>query len=58
MLQNHLECLERALNAIVRLCHTGKLQHINDSDLRALERVTENLVAEIDTQEEGERSRV
>jgi hypothetical protein len=49
MLQNHLECLERALNAIVRLCHTGKLQHINDSDLRALERVTENLVAEIDT---------
>jgi hypothetical protein len=58
MLQNHLESLERALNAIVRLCHTGKLQHSNDSDLRALERVTENLVAEIDTQEEGERSRV
>jgi hypothetical protein len=38
--------------------HPGELQHINDSDLRALERVIENLVAEMDTQEEGEGSRV
>jgi hypothetical protein len=58
MLQNHLKCLERALNAIVWLCHTGKLQHNNDSDPRALERVIENLIAEIDTQEEGEGSKV
>ena len=53
MLQDHLECLERALNAMAWLYHTGKLQHINDSDLKALERVIENLMAEIDTQEES-----
>jgi len=33
-------------------------KHINDSDLWTLERVIENLVAEMDTQEEGEGSRV
>jgi hypothetical protein len=34
------------------------MQHINGSDLRALEGVIENLVAEIDSQEEDERSGV
>jgi hypothetical protein len=34
------------------------MQHINDSDLRALEGVIENLVAEIDSQEEDEGSGV
>ena len=57
ILHGHLEALERALNAIAWLYHTGRLQRINDSDLRALERVIENLVAEINTQEESEGPR-
>jgi hypothetical protein len=45
ILHGHLEALERALNAIAWLYHT------------ALERVIENLVAEINTQEESEGPR-
>jgi hypothetical protein len=35
------------------LSHRQAGKHINDPDLRALERVIENLVAEMDTQEEA-----
>ena len=52
MLREHLQSLERVLNALAWLYHTGQAQHITDSDLRTLERVVEHLVAEIDTQEE------
>ena len=52
LLREHLQSLERVLNALAWMYNTGQAQHITDSDLRTLERVVEHLVAEIDTQEE------
>jgi glutathionyl-hydroquinone reductase len=52
MMREHLQSLERVLNALAWLYNTGQAQHITEADLRTLEQVIEHLMAEIDTQEE------